>query len=286
MTDAMPTLPESEASGAAAALYADIRGVTGVPVVNLIWRRLAFFPGALEWAWAAVRPLYAGGLADGAAAQILAGTPLPDLPPWPDPLLPAAGLSGADRAAVIRMLASYDRGNRLNLAALGALLQALEGAPGGGANAAICNVRRVRRGGLPPAAGSGARSAVEGELPPIPAMEALRPEVRDLVLALNELGNSGDTVVASLYRHLAYWPGYLALVWAQLAPLDRDGRLAAAIAGGAEAAREASAGIAGGLALPSGPPPPEVGEAVGQFVRGPIARMTPVSALLLRLLGK
>ena len=271
MTDAMPTLPESEASGAAAALYADIRGVTGVPVVNLIWRRLAFFPGALEWAWAAVRPLYAGGLADGAAAQILAGTPLPDLPPWPDPLLPAAGLSGADRAAVIRMLASYDRGNRLNLAALGALLRALEGAPAGG---------------LPPAAGSGARSAVEGELPPIPAMEALRPEVRDLVLALNRLGNSGDTVVASLYRHLAYWPGYLALAWAQLAPLDRDGRLAATIAAGAEAAREASAGIVGGLALPAEPPPPEVGEAVGRFVRGPIARMTPVSALLLRLLGK
>ena len=270
MTDAMPTLPESEASGAAAALYADIRGVLGVPVVNLIWRRLAFFPGALEWAWAAVRPLYAGGLADAAAARILAGTPLPDLPPWPDALLPAAGLSGADRAAVIRMLASYDRGNRLNLAALGALLQALEGAPAGGP---------------PPPAGTGARTPVEGELPPIPAMEALRPEVRELVLALNELGNSGDTVVASLYRHLAYWPGYLALVWAQLAPLDRDGRLAAAIAGGAEAAREASAGIAGGLALPSGPPPPEVGEAVGQFVRGPIARMTPVSALLLRLLG-
>ena len=270
MTDAMPTLPESEASGAAAALYADIRDVLGVPVVNLIWRRLAFFPGALEWAWAAVRPLYAGGLADAAAARILARTPLPDLPPWPESLLPAVGLCAEDRTAVIRMLASYDRGNRLNLAALGALLQALEGAPAGD----------------PLYAAGGERGAVEGELPPIPAMEALPPEGRDLVLALNALGNRGDTVVASLYRHLAWWPGYLALAWAQLAPLDRDGQLATAISGGAVAAREASAGIAGGLALPAGPPPPAVGEAVGQFVRGPIARMTPVSALLLRLLGK
>ena len=269
MSDTMATLPESEATGRAAALYADIRDVLGVPVVNLIWRRLAFFPGALEWAWGAVRPLYAGGAADAAAAAILARTPLPDLPPWPREMLPAMGLGEAESAAILHMLASYDRGNRLNLAALGALLQALEGAPAGGSL---------------PVAGSAARAPVEGELPPIPAMEALAPEVRGLVLRLNELGNSGDNVVASLYRHLAYWPGYLALVWVQLAPLDRDGRLAATIAAGAEAAREASAGIVGGLDLPS-PPPPEVAEAVGRFVCGPIARMTPVSALLLHLLG-
>ena len=269
MSDAMPTVAESEATGDAAALYADIRDVLGVPVVNLVWRRLAFFPGALEWAWGAVRPLYAGGAADAAAAEIRALTPLPDLPPWPGSLLPAAGLDEADRAAVLSVLASYDRGNRLNLAALGALLAALEGAPAGGAAPAAV-----------------ARAPVEGELPPLPAMEALAPGVRELVLALNGLGNRGDTVVASLYRHLAHWPGYLALAWAQLAPLDRDGRLAATVAAGAAAAREASAGIAGGLALPAEPPPAAVGEEVGRFVRGPIARMTPVSALLLRLLGK
>ena len=272
MTDTMPTLPESEATGRAAALYADIRDVLGVPVVNLIWRRLAFFPGALEWSWSAVRPLYADGAADAAAAAIRARTPLPDLPSWPRGMLPAMGLGGSETEAILRMLASYDRGNRLNLAALGALLQALEGAPAGGS--------------APAASESAARAAVEGELPPIPAMDALSPEVQGLVLALNGLGNSGDTVVASLYRHLAYWPGYLALAWVQLAALDRDGRLAAAIAAGAEAAREASAGIAGGLDLPTEPPPPAVGEAVGRFVRGPIARMTPVSLLLLRLLGK
>ena len=271
MTDTMPTLPESEATGRAAALYADIRDVLGVPVVNLIWRRLAHFPGALEWAWGAVRPLYAGGAADAAAAAIQARTPLPDLPPWPREMLPAMGLGEAESAAILHILASYDRGNRLNLAALGALLQALEGAPA--------------RGSVP-AAGDGARAAVEGELPPIPAMEVLPSEVQALVLGLNQLGNSGDTVVASLYRHLAYWPGYLALAWVQLAALDRDGRLAATIAAGAEAAREASAGLVGGLDLPAEPPPPEVAEAVGQFVRGPIARMTPVSLLLLHLLGK
>ena len=271
MTDTMPTLPETEATGTAAALYADIRNVLGVPVVNLIWRRLAYFPGGLEWAWSAVRPLYAGGLADAAAAGIRERTPLPDLPPWPRDMLPAMGLGEEESRAILRVLASYDRGNRLNLAALGALLQALEGAAAGGSA---------------PAAGGGARAVVEGELPPIPSMESLTPEVRALVLDLNELGGRGSEVVASLYRHLAWWPGYLALIWVQLAALDRDGRLAATIASGAEAAHEASAGLVGGLALPTEPPPPAVAEAVGQFVRGPIARMTPVSALLLHLLGR
>lgn len=265
----MPTLPESEATGPAAALYADIREVMGVPVVNLIWRRLAFFPGALEWAWGAVRPLYAGGAADAAAAEIRARTPLPDLPPWPPEILSSAGLDDAGCAAVRHVLESYDRGNRLNLAALGALLQALEGAPAGGPA---------------PASGNGAGQAVEGRLPPIPAMESLAPAVRELVLRLNGLGNSGDDVVASLYRHLAYWPGYLALVWVQLAALDGDGRLRVTISAGADAAQEASAGLAAGLELPPEPAPPAVAEAVGQFVRGPIARMTPVSLLLLHLL--
>ena len=106
MTDTMPTLPESEATGRAAALYADIRDVLGVPVVNLIWRRLAHFPGALEWAWGAVRPLYAGGAADAAAAAIQARTPLPDLPPWPREMLPAMGLGEAESAAILHILAS------------------------------------------------------------------------------------------------------------------------------------------------------------------------------------
>jgi hypothetical protein len=29
-------------------------------VVNLIWRNLATMPGALEWTWSTVRPLYLG----------------------------------------------------------------------------------------------------------------------------------------------------------------------------------------------------------------------------------
>ena len=268
----MPTLPESEATGPAAALYADIREVMGVPVVNLIWRRLAFFPGALEWAWGAVRPLYAGGAADAAAAEIRARTPLPDLPPWPSEMLSSAGPRRC------RLRGGPARAGELRPRQPAEPRCARRAAAGAGG--------RARAAGPAPASGNGAGPAVEGRLPPIPAMESLAPAVRELVLRLNGLGNSGDDVVASLYRHLAYWPGYLALVWVQLAALDGDGRLRITISAGADAAREASAGLAAGLELPPEPAPPAVAEAVGQFVRGPIARMTPVSLLLLHLLRR
>ena len=35
--------------------------VLGTSVVNLIWRNLATMPGALQWTWSTVRPLYLGG---------------------------------------------------------------------------------------------------------------------------------------------------------------------------------------------------------------------------------
>ena len=51
MTDPLPAIAEADATGAVALMFADIRAVTGVGVVNLIWRHLATIPGGLAWAW-------------------------------------------------------------------------------------------------------------------------------------------------------------------------------------------------------------------------------------------
>ena len=60
MAESVPSVLESEARGEIADIYADIRKVLGTSVVNLIWRNLATMPGALEWTWSTVRPLYLG----------------------------------------------------------------------------------------------------------------------------------------------------------------------------------------------------------------------------------
>ena len=58
--ESVPSVLESDAKGDIADIYADIRKVLGTSVVNLIWRNLATMPGALEWTWSTVRPLYRG----------------------------------------------------------------------------------------------------------------------------------------------------------------------------------------------------------------------------------
>ena len=83
MSDPVPAITESAATGEIAAIFADIRRVLGVDVVNLIWRHLATIPGALPWSWRTLRPLYADGtIAEEAAAVCgdLALTPAAAVP--------------------------------------------------------------------------------------------------------------------------------------------------------------------------------------------------------------
>jgi hypothetical protein len=51
MSDPIPTISESEATGLIAQIYADIRSVYRVNAVNLVWRHLATIPGGLPWVW-------------------------------------------------------------------------------------------------------------------------------------------------------------------------------------------------------------------------------------------
>ena len=71
MSDPVPAVTEAAATGETAAIFADIRQVLGVDVVNLIWRHLATIEGALPWAWgdaaAALRRRVGDPRGDGAA---------------------------------------------------------------------------------------------------------------------------------------------------------------------------------------------------------------------------
>ena len=115
-------------------------------------------------------------------------------------------------------------------------------------------------------------------------MDALDPEVAALVEELNAFGEDTEPqLIASMYRHLAYWPAYLALVRTMLAPLQRQGRLnaltlstrALGYAHGAVLARQ----------LKPATPPDTLQGALAScrlFVEHPIARMTGLCALIRR----
>lgn len=251
MIDPFPAVAEATATGETADLFADIRTTVGVRVVNLVWRHLATIDGALPWAWAAVKPLYLLGMADAAAIEFRARMALPHL----------GSLAGEQPASVDAVLASYDHSNTINLLALGALVAHLRG--------------ETARAGTPAA---GPRLvAPDATLPKLASQEDVTPETWACVLRLNRFGDlPGPLILASMYRHLAHAPGFLAKIEAALAPVEADGSLRKAIAGNLADAKHRAAVL--GRAISAGPPPSDdrIEAGVSAFVDHAIGKMVTI----------
>jgi len=270
MSDPVPAIAEASATGALAEIFADIRRVLGVEVVNLIWRHLATIRDALPWAWGMLRPLYADGTVAEEAQILHDRLALPQLPSLPHDLLVAIGLGNDEQATIRNILAAYDRTNAMALVALSALLCRLDEPP------AATRQLPVERSEPSP-------GPAPIPLPPLPGLDTLPEPVANLVLTLNHFGTRRENpVLASMYRHLAYWPGYLALSWALIAPLDADGSLAAAIGDALAKARTQAARLAAQLHAPPVDPTTAaaIRVAVEPFAGDVIAKMVVICALL------
>ena len=128
MAKSVPSVLESEARGEIADIYADIRRVLGTSVVNLIWRNLATMPGALEWTWSTVRPLYLGDapLHAEAVRQTIA---LPDWPGFSTTRCLPPAWTRPNARCIRDVLDSYQHTNALALVVLSALLAHYEPRP-------------------------------------------------------------------------------------------------------------------------------------------------------------
>jgi hypothetical protein len=133
--ESVPSIPEADARGETAAIFADIRKVLGTSVVNLIWRHLATMPGALPWIWATVRPLYLGA-APLHAEAVRRTIALPELPGFSVDTLLAAGIDQSDQVIIRHVLDSYQYTNALALVVLSALLAHYEARPADSVTAA------------------------------------------------------------------------------------------------------------------------------------------------------
>lgn len=266
MQESVPSILEANASGEIAEIYADIRRTLGTSVVNLMWRNLATMPGALPWAWSAAKPLYLGPAAAHAEA-VRRALSLPTLPGLSGEALAAAGINPTALREIRTILASYYHTNALALVVLSALLERYDPTEGDRAKPADT-----------------VAASAPTELPPLPAMASLSPEVQRLIEEMNEFGEDSDPfLIASMYRHLAYWPPYLAIVRTLLAPLHLDGSLVALTGSARTLGRAHGRAIAPNLA--AGRPPASLSQALTAcrlFVEHPIARMTGVCALIRR----
>lgn len=222
----LPELRENEAPPDVSAIYADMRQVMRLPLVNLIWRHLATLPGVLPWAWRVVREPLDHGYGERIVQRLASTRIAPHIVPFDNRTLSAAGIGPEERLRIGTLLAVYHRGNSLNLAALSAVLLEAEGVETPPDNTAA---DAMPSGPVP-------------AIPPLPRLGDLDLDTAQAVQKLAALHDLQNGVVPSLYLHLATWPGLLAPLRATLDPLFPSGwvaatRDAAVVSGKAEALR-------------------------------------------------
>ncbi len=267
--DTLPAVSESGATGEIAELYADIRETLNVTAINYVWRHIATIDGGLRWAWEAAKPMFVAGIVEQECEHMMAQLSFPQLPQLSDTTLSLVGVDKTGREQISAIMDTYNRGNMLNMVSLSALLAQPEKPPAG----------ERPKASLP---------STTVSFPPIPEVADLSEEIAEQVLVLNGLGAKPgpNRVVASIYKHVALWPGYLSLVWAEFIERHNDGSLLQLIEDSQAKARQSSAYIAGELGpRPAGPVADNVQSAVAEFTDTAIARMIPIGQMMRQALG-
>lgn len=224
--DAIPTITEKEANAEVTAIFFDIKETLGVPFVNLIWRHLATIPGGLEMTWSLAKPLYASKLLNESARALRRQTALVEtLSPWPESLRAALGLSLQDKSEIVLLLEDYGHANSralLILSYLHASLSAQLSAPDNGGGNVVQDLAQID----PFAQLENNKETCIKPARPLPAPAEMTEEVAKLVKILNTFGESMPSPAEpSLYRHLSYWPSFLAAFWLAVEPMEKQGLL-------------------------------------------------------------
>ncbi len=279
ISDPVPAVKESEAEGEIASIFDDIRTRLGTSSVNLIWRHLAVFPGALPWCWEAIVPLFHGGeLSEGARAyrQGPRGAVLPEMPPE---VTTAFGLSSEDMTQISSTLRGYYVSCTMNILSLNALLLMMRGAQS-----------QPRSAPTPDATAAAGQNIPMQKMARLLGPADMPAHVAELAWRLNGLGERGDgRILASLYRYLANWPAFLGATWTLIAPLAADGRLEVAIEQGLADADLRARELVPRLNPPARalvrPTHDAVCTALEDFGRNAIAKVIPITRTLLTVVG-
>lgn len=206
VSDTVTALAESDATGVTAEIFADIRRTMRIPALTSIWRTMAASEEDLSATWQAVKPLYSTGQPEAALARLRAEANLPDLGSVGREELASAGLASDDIGTAANILASYNRSNSLNLLTQTALVS--------------------KRNGTYAELPAVEPQAEIGELPRLLPREEISDPVWDVILKVNEYGSIGeDSGLATIYRHLAYWPGLLELIQDRLEQAQQAGSI-------------------------------------------------------------
>ena len=181
-----------------------------IPFLTSIWRSLAADVNDLRAVWNATKPLYMSGQVDASLGilQNEAVFPIPD--PLVEGQLACVGVSSDELLTIREIVEVYNRSNGLNLLALTALC--------------VTSSDTVIEYPIP------SIPVPKSDLPTVLTQADMSPKTWALTQHINQFGLTPEEPgLATLWRHLAYWPGLLALIHAGFAPLQRVGSIQRAI---------------------------------------------------------
>jgi len=191
-------VPEADATGTVAALYDDIRCVTGVRTVALVYRVLAPSPETLATVWEDLAPNLADPRVRTAALALDAGRSARVTSLAPE-------LVSVPRPETAATLASFARINRLNLVGLSALLDGVD-APASRALVASAGPDPI------------------GDGLPMADVERLPNTTTTLLeeMSASVAGAERPIVIPSLFRYFAHDERLLRALWTALRPVVED----------------------------------------------------------------
>jgi hypothetical protein len=196
--DVLAEVAEHDARGRVADIYADIRAVLGIPVVNLVYRCLAVEPARLDTIWRTLQPNLTSRAADEAATRLV-GTARRQSGAASRSPLTATGIDATELSLAHATLQAYARGNSRNLLAMHTLLDGCPGSDHGGEASDPPRPQAIL---------------------PMAKLDELTPETLGLLRTISTslLGDEKPALVPSLLRHFAGHPQLLDLVWRALQP--------------------------------------------------------------------
>jgi len=206
--NSVTAIAESDATGEVAEIFADIRETMEIPLITSIWRILVDIEGGLRSSWDATKQLYKTGQPQAALLRIREETVLPMPKPIAISQLARVGVNRQDLSVIRSILAAYNRSNGLNLIALTALSVSPVGQPAND---------------HPPL-------GPHCLWPPFPLLlgqEHIPAETWSLLHRIHNLSAVSKELghVATVWRHLASWPGLLELIYAGMEPITRTGAI-------------------------------------------------------------
>ncbi|MDB3955932.1 hypothetical protein N9423_07560 [Alphaproteobacteria bacterium] len=201
--DPVTAINENEAKGKTAEIFEDIRNTMNIPLITSIWRGLASMDNNLEDIWLLTKPIYLSGSPELALTNMINNINLPT----PSINNHFKDLKKSDLIHIENIVTAYNKSNGMNLMALSALVMS-EYKP----RVAITNI---------------SRKIIVPTFPKLRNKEEISPESWLKVRKINSLGSSQglESHVATLWRHLSYWPEFLSVIYDSFKSFHENGDL-------------------------------------------------------------